>query len=143
MDYGRLGKPDPLGSSNRSQTGESTPKTKIKLLLILAAILMVASAVSAALVIVIRNKANSDRLQSRRPSQAMSRTCSRTLYPKLCVNSLLDFPGALTASDKELVHISVNMTLQKVGRSLYSASEIANLDMDPHARFVRIKLDNT
>ncbi|KAL8496238.1 hypothetical protein ACS0TY_020085 [Phlomoides rotata] len=65
----------------------------------------------------------------------MSRACSRTLYPKLCVNSLLDFPGALTASDKDLVHISVNMTLQKVGRSLYSASEITNLDMDPHAAY--------
>ncbi|KAL8528133.1 hypothetical protein ACS0TY_005803 [Phlomoides rotata] len=26
------------------------------------------------------------------------------------------------------------MTLQKVGRSLYSASEITNLDMDPHVR---------
>ncbi|KAL8534565.1 hypothetical protein ACS0TY_010542 [Phlomoides rotata] len=139
MEYGRLGKAEPLGSSNRIKTTESTPtptskKPKIKLLLILAAILMVASAVSAALVIVIRNKANSARLQSRRPTQAMSRACSRTLYPKLCVNSLLDFPGALTASDKDLVHISVNMTLQKVGRSLYSASEITNLDMDPHVR---------
>ncbi|KAL0452414.1 UNVERIFIED_CONTAM: putative pectinesterase/pectinesterase inhibitor 34 [Sesamum latifolium] len=98
---------------------------------------MVASAISAALVVVIRNRANSGagaRLHNRRPSQAMSRACSRTLYPSLCLNSLLDFPGAITASDEELVHISVNMTLQKVGRALFSASEIRNLDMDPRVR---------
>ncbi|KAK4403672.1 putative pectinesterase/pectinesterase inhibitor 34 [Sesamum angolense] len=98
---------------------------------------MVASAISAALFVVIRNRANSGagaRLHNRRPSQAMSRACSRTLYPSLCLNSLLDFPGAITASDQELVHISVNMTLQKVGRALFSASEIRNLDMDPRVR---------
>lgn len=51
-------------------------------------------------------------------------------YQSLCVNSLVDFPGALTASDKDLVHISVNMTLQRFGRALYAASEISNLNMD-------------
>ncbi|KAK4436221.1 putative pectinesterase/pectinesterase inhibitor 34 [Sesamum alatum] len=140
MEYGRLGKAEPGGSSTRTLPTDPSPtpkKSKIKLLLILAATLMVASAISAALVVVIRNRANSgagSRLHNRRPSQAMSRACSRTLYPNLCVNSLLDFPGAITASDKELVHISVNMTLQKVGRALFSASEITNLDMDPHVR---------
>lgn len=52
----------------------------------------------------------------------------------LCVNSLLDFPGASTASDKDLVHITVNMTLQHFGRALYVASEISNVDMDLHVR---------
>ncbi|KAG8381143.1 hypothetical protein BUALT_Bualt06G0091800 [Buddleja alternifolia] len=141
MDYGRLGQPDPGGSSSRSLTNDPTrspKKSRLKLLLILAATLMVASAVSAVLVVVIRNRADSGgaaaRLQSRHPSQAMSRACSRTRYPTLCVNSLLDFPGAVTASDKDLVHISVNMTLQKFGRALYIASEINNLNMDPHVR---------
>ncbi|KAL0403234.1 UNVERIFIED_CONTAM: putative pectinesterase/pectinesterase inhibitor 34 [Sesamum radiatum] len=140
MEYGRLGKAEPGGSSSRTPTPNPDPtpkKSKIKLLLILAATLMVASAISAALVVVIRNRANSGagaRLHNRRPSQAMSRACSRTLYPSLCLNSLLDFPGAITASDQELVHISVNMTLQKVGRALFSASEIRNLDMDPRVR---------
>ncbi|KAL0382437.1 UNVERIFIED_CONTAM: putative pectinesterase/pectinesterase inhibitor 61 [Sesamum calycinum] len=125
MEYGRLGKAEPGGSSTRTPTPNPNPtpkKSKIKLLLILAATLMVASAISAALVVVIRNRANSGagaRLHNRRPSQAMSRACSRTLYPSLCLNSLLDFPGAITASDQELVHISVNMTLQKVGRALF------------------------
>ncbi|KAI3471216.1 hypothetical protein Pfo_027879 [Paulownia fortunei] len=137
MEYGRLGKAEPGGSSTRSLTTDPTPtskKPKVKLLLIVAATLMVAFAISAAVVVVIRNKANSVELENRRPSQAMSRACSRTRYPTLCVNSLLDFPGAVTASDKDLVHISVNMTLQKIGRALYFASEITNLDMDPHVR---------
>ncbi|KAL0321549.1 UNVERIFIED_CONTAM: putative pectinesterase/pectinesterase inhibitor 34 [Sesamum calycinum] len=141
MEYGRLGKPEPHGgSSTRSLTADPTRaprKSKLKLLLLLAATLIVASAVAAAVVVVIRNRADSGaapRLHNRRPSQALSKACSRTRYPTLCVNSLLDFPGALTASDKDLVHISVNMTLQKFGRALYSASEISNLNMDPRVR---------
>ncbi|KAL0304405.1 UNVERIFIED_CONTAM: putative pectinesterase/pectinesterase inhibitor 34 [Sesamum radiatum] len=141
MEYGRLGKPEPGGgSSTRSLTADpirAPRKSKLKLLLLLAATLIVASAVAAALVVVIRNRADSGAgpsLHNRRPSQAMSKACSRTRYPTLCVNSLLNFPGALTASDKDLVHISVNMTLQKFGRALYSASEISNLNMDPRVR---------
>ncbi|KAL9163133.1 hypothetical protein ABFS82_06G021400 [Erythranthe guttata] len=142
MDYGRIGVPDPGGgggSSTRSLTADPTrtpPKSKLKLLLLLvAATLVVASAVSAALVVfVVRNRVDGERLLHRRPSQAMSRACSRTRYPTLCVNSLLDFPGAAAASDKDLVHISVNMTLHKFGRALYVAAEIGNLNMDPHVR---------
>ncbi|KAK6117729.1 hypothetical protein DH2020_048518 [Rehmannia glutinosa] len=135
--YGRLGKSDPGGSSIRTQTTDPTPtpkKPKLKILLIVTATFLLAFAVSAAIAVVIRNKSGGASLHNRRPSQAMSRACSRTRFPTLCVNSLLDFPGALTASDKDLVHISVNMTLQKIGRALYSASEITNLDMDPHVR---------
>ncbi|KAK6121822.1 hypothetical protein DH2020_044435 [Rehmannia glutinosa] len=135
--YGRLGKSDPGGSSIRSQTTDPTPtpkKPKLKILLIVTATFLLAFAVSTAVAVVIRSKSGGASLHNRRPSQAMSRACSRTRFPTLCVNSLLDFPGALTASDKDLVHISVNMTLQKIGRALYSASEITNLDMDPHVR---------
>ncbi|KAK6155584.1 hypothetical protein DH2020_009832 [Rehmannia glutinosa] len=145
MEYGRLGVPDPGGggSASRSLTPDPTrtPKnSRLKFLLILAATLIVASVVSAALVVdVIRSRVDSGgggaaRLHSRRPSQAMSRACSRTRYPTLCVSSLLDFPGAVAASDKDLVHISVNMTLQKFGRALYVAAEISNLNMDPRVR---------
>lgn len=145
MEYGRLGKPEPSGgSASRSLTIESThapQKSKLKLLLIVAATLIAASAVSAAIVVVvIRNEVDSEggeRLHYHRPSQAMSRACSKTRYPNLCVNSLIDFPGATAASGKDLVHISVNMTLQKFGRALYFASEIGNLNMNPHVRFVR------
>ncbi|XP_057774220.1 probable pectinesterase/pectinesterase inhibitor 61 [Salvia miltiorrhiza] len=136
MDYGRLGKAEAGGTSTQIQTTDLAPKpkvSKVRLLLMIAATLMVVSAVSAAVAVVIRHKGES-KVQNRRPSQAMSRACSRTLYPSLCLNSLLDFPGALTADEKALVHISLNLTLQKVGRSLYVSSEITNLAMDPHVR---------
>ncbi|XP_073315725.1 probable pectinesterase/pectinesterase inhibitor 61 [Primulina huaijiensis] len=142
MEYDRLGKPEPLGSSNRSLPAEpsATPKkSKLKILLILASTLMVASAISAALVVVIRSNRNSStsaaaRFKIRRPSQAISRTCSMTRYPTLCVDSLVDFPDAMDASEKDLVHISLNVTLHRFDRAIYLASNITNLLMDSHVR---------
>lgn len=147
MEYGRLGIPEPTSgsASTRSLTADPTrapKKSRIKLLLVLAATLLAASAVAAALVVaVVRNRVDdsggggASALHARRPSQAMSKACGKTRYPSLCVNSLLNFPGASTASAKDLVHISVNMTLRKFGRALYSAAEISNLNMAPHVRF--------
>lgn len=45
---------------------------------------------------------------------------------------MLDFPAA--SSDKDLIHISVNMTLHRVGRALYSSAEISNLQMGTRVR---------
>ncbi|XP_073272580.1 probable pectinesterase/pectinesterase inhibitor 61 [Primulina huaijiensis] len=137
MEYGRLGPTEPKGSSAPSLNNEPTlkpKKSKLKLLLILAATLMVASAICAALVVRLRNTATAEKLRRRHPSQAMSRTCSKTLYQSLCLDSLLDFPGAPAASEKDLVHISVNMTLQRVGRALYHASGFTNLPMGSYER---------
>ncbi|KAL1553100.1 putative pectinesterase/pectinesterase inhibitor 34 [Salvia divinorum] len=144
MEYGRLGAPEPTsgGSSTRSLTPDPTRaprKSRLKLLLLLAATLLAASAAAAALVaLVVGNRVDdsggASGLHSRHPSKAVSQACGNTRYPALCVKSLLDFPGAATASGKDLVHISVNMTLQKFGRALYSAAEISNLKMDPHVR---------
>ncbi|XP_075502349.1 putative pectinesterase/pectinesterase inhibitor 34 [Primulina tabacum] len=143
MEYGRLEKTHSGGdSSARSLTPDSerAPKrSKLKLLLlILAATLVAASAVSAAFVVVFWNNASSgegdETLRIRRPSVALSRTCSLTRFQSLCVSSLIDFPGAAAASDRDLVHISFNMTLQKFGHALYSASDISNIQMDAHVR---------
>ncbi|XP_073031182.1 probable pectinesterase/pectinesterase inhibitor 61 [Primulina eburnea] len=137
MEYGRLGPTEPKGSSAPILNNEPTlkpKKSKLKLLLILAATVMVASAICAALVVTLRNTATAEKLRRRHPSQAMSRTCSKTLYQSLCLDSLLDFPGALGASDKDLVHISFNMTLQRVGRALYHASGFTNLPMGSYER---------
>ncbi|XP_027162128.1 probable pectinesterase/pectinesterase inhibitor 34 [Coffea eugenioides] len=141
MGYGRLVS-EPGGSSSRQmlpdpsdQPTTSTPrKSKLKPLIILAAILIVASAISAAVVVALRNKASSHAALHRKPSRAISRTCSKTRYPALCVDSLLDFPGALTASDKDLVHITVNMTLQRLGKALYDVSDIGYVAMDVGSR---------
>lgn len=137
MEYGRLGSStvEPGGSASHREmlpdgATASTPGKgkKVKFLLVFAAVLIVASAVSVAVLVGVRGKASRNRITAK-PTQAIARTCSKTQYPSLCVNSLLDFPGALTASDTDLIHISVNVTLQKFGRALYTATDISNLPM--------------
>ncbi|MFS7914461.1 putative pectinesterase [Helianthus anomalus] len=124
MEYGRLGSYQP---------GNSSSKTIKFVLLIAAFILVVASLVSVGLVVRLRTTKHSGGSHPR-PTQAMSRVCGQTRYKDLCLTSLLNFPGSLTASDKDMVHISVNMTLQHVGRALYTSAEIRNLEMDTLVR---------
>lgn len=134
MGYGRLVS-EPGGSSSHQILPASKPrKSRVKFLVMLAAILIVASAISAAVVVSLRNKPSGEATLRRKPSRAISHTCSKTRYPALCVNSLLYFPGALAASDKDLVHIAVNMTLQRLGRALYDVSDISNIVMDKGSR---------
>nr|XP_023906234.1 probable pectinesterase/pectinesterase inhibitor 34 [Quercus suber]POF18877.1 putative pectinesterase/pectinesterase inhibitor 34 [Quercus suber] len=145
MGFERLGVgSDPGGSSrhylNQSQDAAATVdlrgggrKKKIILLSLLAVTLIIASAVSATLLI-LRNGSGSFGSPVHKPTQAISQACSKTLYPALCVNSLMEFPGSLTASEKDLVHISFNMTLQHFSKALYVASEISYLQMDTRVR---------
>ncbi|KAI4340919.1 hypothetical protein MLD38_025711 [Melastoma candidum] len=102
-------------------------------LLLLSVILVLASAIGATLLVYIRARP-SGYPSPIRPTQAISRTCERTLYPALCISSLLDFPGSTTATEQDLVHISFNMTLQHFSKALYLSSAISYLDMDPTAR---------
>lgn len=145
MDYGRLGKTEPISSKseplpNQQDDATSMPKTttksySIKLLLVFALAFLVASAVSVSVVVGIRARASGvSRGGDRKPTVAISRTCSRTRYQSLCVNSLLDFPGATSADEHGLVHISVNMTLHRVSRALSASSDFNNLAMDLHVR---------
>lgn len=136
MGYGRLGSLE-LQSPHDISTSATRPPTKtskFKFLIICAATLIVASGVSVALLVGLRARASDESRAHRMPSQAMSRACSKTRYPTLCVNTLLDFPGSKTASAADLVHISVNMTLQHLGRALDVSSEISNLQMDTLVR---------
>ncbi|CAK9146563.1 unnamed protein product [Ilex paraguariensis] len=138
MGYGRLGSTGTGGSSrpdileDTSTPPTTTRKSKLKFLLIFSLTLILLSAVSVGLLVGLRTR--SVGRMHRKPTQAISRTCSRTRYPTLCVNSLLDFPGALSASDKDLVHISVNMTLLRFNKALYIASDISNMDMETRVR---------
>ncbi|XP_071732610.1 probable pectinesterase/pectinesterase inhibitor 61 [Rutidosis leptorrhynchoides] len=139
MNYGRLDPPNSqLSQPELTQPPKPIPKSKskVKLLVFTAIILIVAAAVTVTLGVILRSKSSSRSSSGIRPkpTKAISRVCSRTLYQNLCVNSLVDFPGSLVASDKELVHISVNMTLQHVGKALYTSTDINNLDMDTHVR---------
>ncbi|KAH9724034.1 putative pectinesterase/pectinesterase inhibitor 61 [Citrus sinensis] len=143
MGYGRLQpSSDPGGSSFREdQPGHATSapqpssrsRKKLILLSVLSFALIIASAVSAVLLVGLKTSAVGPTI-GHKPTQAISRTCSKTLYPNLCVSSLLNFPGSLTASEQDLVHISFNMTLQHFSRALYFTSGISYLQMDPHVR---------
>ncbi|AES58772.1 putative pectinesterase [Medicago truncatula] len=145
MDFDRLGPSDPGGSSRRSTapltpstTSNSSPKSNKKLIMlsILAAVLIIASAISAALITVVRSRAssNNSNLLHSKPTQAISRTCSKTRYPSLCINSLLDFPGSTSASEQELVHISFNMTHRHISKALFASSGLSYTVANPRVR---------
>ncbi|GER46714.1 plant invertase/pectin methylesterase inhibitor [Striga asiatica] len=144
MENGSFGNPEPssLGPSpSRSLAPNQTNKTKRSktkpILLILAALLVASAACAAAVAAAVRRKGDSggvSRLQVRRPSKAISVACGLTEYRELCLSSLAEFPAAATASLKEIVHVSVNDTLRRLGRALDAASNISRLDMDNYTR---------
>uniref|UniRef100_A0A2P2J6L2 pectinesterase n=1 Tax=Rhizophora mucronata TaxID=61149 RepID=A0A2P2J6L2_RHIMU len=146
MEYGKLRPTEPGGSSRSASTeyaassasssSTSSRRWKIILLSLISFALIIASAVSAAVLITMRRGVSGQRDPStaRKPTQAISKTCGRTLYPNLCVNTLLDFPGSTVASERDLVHISLNMTLQHFNRALYLSSAISYLNMDKLSR---------
>ncbi|KAK7384928.1 hypothetical protein VNO78_30631 [Psophocarpus tetragonolobus] len=131
MEYGKLGPSDPGGSSRRStaplaeltsSSSSATSKNKLIMVSLFAVILIVAATISAALFTVIRSHTSSNESNlTHKPTQAISRTCSKTLFPSLCIKSLLDFPGSTTASEQELVHISFNMTLRHVSHAFFAS----------------------
>ncbi|XP_043716661.1 probable pectinesterase/pectinesterase inhibitor 61 [Telopea speciosissima] len=139
MGYGRLGSSGSIGSHESHPTELEKPTTSTKkgnrkliIIGVFAFVLVVATVASAGLVVVLRPKASGEPAHAIRgkPTQSISKACSKTRYPDLCVNSLVDFPGALNAGQRDLVHISVNMTLQRIGKALYDVSDIGNLQMD-------------
>lgn len=140
MGYGRLGVSEPDGSTHSEAThtnARSSTKRKTVLFSLIAVLLIVASAVSAVMLTGIHSHGE-DRKKStlrRNPTRAISLTCSKTRFPTLCVNSFLDFPGSTIASEKDLVHISLNMTLQHLSKALYSSASISSaVGMNPRIR---------
>ncbi|KAI9073261.1 hypothetical protein K1719_044783 [Acacia pycnantha] len=141
MNYDRLQPSQPGGSSRRSDDAippSASPRSKKKLIFLsaLALVLIVASALSAVLLVRTRPRSTPphDSGVGGKPTQAISRTCDKTLFPSLCVQSLLEFPGSAAASEQDLVHISLNMTLQHLSKALYSSTAISAVQMDPLER---------
>ncbi|KAJ6672853.1 PECTINESTERASE [Salix viminalis] len=148
MDYGRLGRTESdqrEGSGNSSSINQPkqatsqvspTRKKKIIFLTVLSVVLIAASAASAAILLGVRARASgqTDSLTHRKPTQAISKTCSKTRFPSLCVSSLLDFPGSMSASESDLVHISFNMTLMHLDKALYQSSGISFVNMETRER---------
>ena len=145
MGYGRLGKHEPEPSQPEPLTGQpdynmspprTTKRTKLKLLLFFSFAFILASAVSVSILIKFRTTGSgeSEAAIRARPTIAISQTCSRTRYPNLCVNSLLDFPGSHAASESQLAHITMNVTLQRFGKALYFSSAISHFEMSSLVR---------
>ncbi|XP_058095923.1 probable pectinesterase/pectinesterase inhibitor 34 [Magnolia sinica] len=138
MGYGRLGSSEPTHSLPEpvSTIAKPSKKRKLLLLILISSLFLVASGISAAVLVRIRTRgsATSQPLLQKRPTQAISQTCQKTRFPSLCVDSLVNFPGALEAGERDLVHISVNMTLQRVSKALSGAWSISNIVMDTRVR---------
>ncbi|KAL5989360.1 hypothetical protein ACLOJK_010250 [Asimina triloba] len=143
MDYGRLGSAEPMASlaeppppSSQPSAAKTSKKRKFLLLFLISSLFLLASGISAFVLVRARTRgsATSQPILANRPTQAISRTCGQTRFPSLCIDSLVNFPGALQASETDLVHISVNMTLQRVGRALYGASSLSAVSMDTRLR---------
>ncbi|TQD91606.1 hypothetical protein C1H46_022789 [Malus baccata] len=151
MGYGRLQSLDPGGSpslyvvenpsllqtatSSSCSNGRSR-KNKLILMFLFVVALILASAVSAVVLIVEKSKASnlatSSAIRCKR-MQAISNACAKTRFPSLCVNFLLDFPCSNAASEQDLVHISFNMTLQQLSKVFYLSSSLYYRQMDPHS----------
>ncbi|KAE8727364.1 putative pectinesterase/pectinesterase inhibitor 34 [Hibiscus syriacus] len=143
MAYDRLRPSEPggCGASQAEQKNDEQPKAKnnkrkIVILSVIAVTMIIVSAVCAGLVIGLREGgADSVGTQVRRkPTRAISNTCSKTRFPSLCVNSLVEFPGSLTANEQDLVHISFNMTLLHFNKALYTTTSISYVQMEPRVR---------
>ncbi|CAN7110655.1 unnamed protein product [Brassica rapa subsp. narinosa] len=147
MGYERLGPSKPSGSvtattapaPNVNQVSTSTqPNRRRKKLLVSSIIVAFALILAAAIFAGVRSNVNSSQHVpglARKPSQAISKACEPTRFPELCVDSLMDFPGSLAASSaKDLIHVTVNMTLHHFSHALYSSSSFSFLDMPPRVR---------
>ncbi|XWS50360.1 hypothetical protein CRYUN_Cryun12cG0081300 [Craigia yunnanensis] len=140
MGYDRLRPSEPgsgLPQQQQQQQQHEEPraknnKKKLVCISVIALVMIILSAVCAGLVIGLR-EGGADPIR-RKPTQAISKTCSKTRFPNLCVNSLLEFPGSLTASEQDLIHISFNMTLQHFSKALYSTSSFSYVQMEPRVR---------
>ncbi|KAG5392955.1 hypothetical protein IGI04_022918 [Brassica rapa subsp. trilocularis] len=152
MGYERLGPSKPSGSgsvatntapspnlsqvSTTSQPDNTSPRRKKLLVssLVVAFALILAAAIFAGVRSQVKSSQQVPGL-ARKPSQAISKACALTRFPELCVDSLMDFPGSLAASSpKDLIHVTVNMTLHHFRQALYSSSSFSFLDMPPRVR---------
>lgn len=137
MGYGRL---RPSGTSHENINGDvpavictgTGKRKKIIIISILSLVLLIASAICATFLII--NYRSGGTKIGRKPTQAIAKTCSKTRFPNLCIQSLLNFPGADSAAEQDLVHISFNLTLQHFSRALYQSSIVSYQQMAPRVR---------
>lgn len=148
MGYDRLRLSEPGSSGNPMQQQQQQEheepnlrakniKKKLVIVSVIALVMIIVSALCAGIVIGL-HEGGADPLGTpirRKPTQSISKACSKTRFPNLCINSLLEFPGSLTASEQDLIHISFNMTLQHFSKALYTTTtSFSYVQMDPRVR---------
>ncbi|XP_031503959.1 probable pectinesterase/pectinesterase inhibitor 34 [Nymphaea colorata] len=137
--YRKMGKLE-QGSEASLETGQvdmadnSKRKKRLALLCIVAMAFLLASGVAVGLYVRSRRSGSGSRQGAIQPSQEIVLACRQTLYPNLCIDSLVAYPGAQSAGKSDLVRISVNMTLQHVGRAFTGLTELAGVSMTGIAR---------
>lgn len=139
MGYGRL---HPPGTSQEHVAGDDQAaiptgtgkRKKIIIISIFSFALIIASGICAAFLIISFRSGTGTTTISRKPTQAIAKTCSKTRFPNLCIQSLLDFPGAESANEQDLVHISFNLTMQHFSKALYQSSIVSYQTMSPRVR---------
>ncbi|KAF5184980.1 Pectinesterase/pectinesterase inhibitor [Thalictrum thalictroides] len=121
--------------SHNSATPARTTNNSTKLILFssFSVILLLTTIVSAGFLIHFRTGSSHNPIRIK-TTMAISNTCSRTHYPSLCTNSLLNIPDSLNATESQLVHISLSTTLRRMNLALYGASAIANTQMGTRER---------
>ncbi|KAF8114853.1 hypothetical protein N665_0033s0043 [Sinapis alba] len=140
MGYDRLGPSGSVSNPKQKDPATSLPELqkrtkKTKLILFTLAVLVVAVVCFGifAGIRAVGSDQHAPKL-NRKPTREISQTCSKAQYQNLCIDTLLGFPGALTADEQQLIHISFNATLQSFSKALYSSSTISYTQMPPRVR---------
>ncbi|GLJ16709.1 hypothetical protein SUGI_0287040 [Cryptomeria japonica] len=63
-------------------------------------------------------------------SKAIDSACNKTLYPELCVSTLLSYPNAERESPKNFAHITVNVTMGRIQEAYSVALKVAPQGME-------------
>lgn len=124
--YNKLTKPTTTQQPDPGPNPNPRPSTRCGIAAILAAISLILLTLAAATVTlaVVRAKRAGQGPVHMKPTKAIVRVCRLTQYPTLCVESLVGFPGATLATEQELVHIAMNVSLGKFSEALDSSSEM-------------------
>nr|QIR83168.1 pectin methylesterase 10 [Cunninghamia lanceolata] len=91
-------------------------------------------AVSAGIVIA-RKKASGNGGGWNSGSRVINLACSKTLYPALCVSTLVSYPGVKKASRTDFAHMTVNVTMGGVQQAYSMALNVDTVGMSSTERF--------
>ncbi|GLJ16692.1 hypothetical protein SUGI_0286750 [Cryptomeria japonica] len=125
--YGRLERPLETKKWGRKKTIGVVMTAALVLSIILVA-------VSAGIVIA-RKKKSKNGGEWNSGSRVINKACSKTLYPALCVSTLISYPGVGAADRKDFAHMTVNVSLAGVREAYGMALNVAPVGMSSTERY--------